>query len=229
MKIARPIDLDVDAETARERQRELAARLELGPGRVDVETVGATDVAYDKHTDHAYAGVVVLDAETLEVVDQASWSGRPGYEYVPGLFSLREASCLLEAFTALETVPDVILVDGHGRAHPRRFGLANLLGWALDVPTIGCAKRILCGEHGELGAAQGARAPLMDGGEQIGLALRTQDGINPVYVSPGWRYDDETAAALVMRVAGEYRIPEPLRQAHHLSIELRAAGEEVET
>lgn len=222
MHIARPLDLNVTAEEATQRQLALAQSLDLSPGALDVQWIGATDVAYDKHTDEAYAAVVVLDAQTMEVVEVATWVGEPGYPYVPGLFGLREASCLLGAFEKLERVPDVVLVDGQGIAHPRRFGLACLLGWVLDVPTIGCAKKVLCGHFDELPQVQGARQPLMDGTTRIGDALRTQDGINPVYVSPGYRYDLDTATALVARCAGAYRIPEPLRQAHHHSILLRA-------
>jgi len=226
MDIARAIDLEIEAPAAKARQIELSKELEIRPGRLDINTVGATDVAYDKDTDKAYAAIVVLDAQTLEVIERASWEGMPGYPYVPGLFSLREASCLLEAFKALETVPDVVMIDGHGWAHPRRFGLACLLGWALDIPTIGCAKNNLAGDYQDPDKARGASTPILDGEEQIGVALRTQDGINPVFVSPGHRYDFDTAAQVTMAVSGEYRIPEPLRQAHNLSIELRAADAE---
>ena len=226
MDIARAIDLEIEAQAAKARQVELSKELDICPGRLDINTVGATDVAYDKETDRAYAAIVVLDAKTLEVIDRASWSGMPGYPYVPGLFSLREASCLLEAFRELETVPDVIMVDGHGWAHPRRFGLACLLGWALDTPTIGCAKNNLAGAYDDPASERGARSAILDGEEQIGVVLRTQDGINPVFVSPGHGYDFETAADVVMALAGEDRIPEPLRQAHNYSIELRAADAE---
>ena len=226
MKIVRPIDVDLRPDEARARQRELAAAIPSQPGPTRVELIGSADVAYHKETGRAYAAVVVLEASSLEVVDQASWEGEPGYPYVPGLFSLREASCSLQAFARLETTPEVILVDGHGVAHPRRFGLACLLGWALDVPTVGCAKNNLCGEYQEPGLRQGDRSPILDSGERIGLALRTQDAINPVFVSPGWGYDVTSAAELVLGVAGEYRIPEPLRQAHNLSVQLRMAADE---
>lgn len=229
MQIVKPIDLDIDAEQARARQLELSRAVQLVAGRVDVTTVAATDVAYHKETDRAYAAIVVLDASTMRVIDRASWVGMPKYSYVPGLFSLREASCLLEAFEQLETVPDVVLVDGHGIAHPRRFGLASLLGISLELPTIGCAKNNLAGSWGELGRSRGDRVEILDDDEQIGWALRTQDDTNPVFVSPGHMYDHETAAQLVMRFAGEYRIPEPLRQAHGYSIELRAQDEGEET
>ncbi len=222
MKFRNAIELIEDPEEARARQERLASELDLVPGPTRVRLVGATDVAYDKETDEAHAGVVVLDAQTLEVVAEATWSGAPGYPYVPGLFGLREASCLVPAFEALDVVPDVFLIDGHGFAHPRRFGLACLLGWALGVPTIGCAKKRLCGAFEQPADAAGSFSEMIEGGQVIGHALRTQPGTNPVFTSPGWGYDVETATALVMSVTGEYRIPEPLRQAHRLSIETRA-------
>ncbi|MEM1347971.1 MAG: endonuclease V [Myxococcota bacterium] len=227
MKIVRRVEFEQDPQAAKARQLQLARKLKLRPGVVSPALIGATDVAYDKETDRAYAAVVVLDGETFEVVERACWCGMPGYPYVPGLFALREASCLLEAFELVEAVPDVVMVDGHGTAHPRRFGLACLLGWSLDVPTVGCAKRVLTGTYKNLGAHAGAQASLSLDGEEIGRAVRTQHGTNPVFASPGYGYDMETAAELVVRTRGTFRIPEPLRQAHQYSIELRAAGEEV--
>lgn len=224
MEQIRPLELEVSPAQALARQVELASKLPLHPGPTQVELIGATAVAYEKERDIAHAAIVVLDARTLELVASASWSGPPGYPYVPGLFALREASCLLHALKDLELRPDVMLVDGQGIAHPRRFGLACLLGWIMDLPTIGCAKSLLCGQYGPLGPKRGDRAPLMDQGQLIGYALRTQPDINPVFTSPGYGYDVETATALTLAYSGQYRIPEPLRLAHHLSITLRQAA-----
>ena len=226
MKIARALDLNLTPAQARARQSELAdlARLEPGGARVpeDVRWIGATDVAYHKQTDEAYAAVVVLDGATMEVVEVATWVGPPGYSYEPGVFALREASCLIGAFERLERVPDVVLVDGHGLAHPRRFGLACLLGWMLDVPTIGCAKKRLCGTFDPLEPQAGARQDLVYEGDVVGQVVRTQQGVNPVFVSPGHGYDVPSASELALACASAWRIPEPLRQAHHASITLRA-------
>lgn len=221
MEQIRPLELEVSLEEALARQLELASQLPLTPGPTQVKLIGATDVAYEKERDIAHAAIVVLDAHTLEIVASSSWSGPPGYPYVPGLFALREASCLLHALKSLELRPDVMLIDGQGIAHPRRFGLACLIGWIMDLPTIGCAKSLLCGEYEQLGQQRGDLAPLIDRGQIIGHALRTQPNINPVFTSPGYRYDVESATALTLAYSGEYRIPEPLRQAHHLSITLR--------
>ena len=228
MEQRRPLDLTLGEEEAEARQRALAEALEIipGPAPQDVRLVAAVDVAYALDHDEAYAAVVVLDRETLEIVDQAGWVGPPGAPYVPGLFALREASCLLPALEALSTRPDVLLVDGHGLAHPRRFGLACYLGWVFELPTIGCAKKNLTGAYTPPAHPAGSASPILDAGEIIGEAIRMQDGVNPVFTSPGYGYDVPTASALVLSVAGEYRIPEPLRQAHHLSITLRAEAVE---
>lgn len=219
-----PLELNLSPEQAQQRQETLAKTLPLSPGPTEVQTIAAVDVAYEKDTDIAHAAAVVLDAQRLEVIEVASWSGPPGYDYIPGLFALREASCLVPALEQLTRKPDVLLVDGHGVAHPRGFGLACLLGLIFELPTIGCAKSVLCGRFEALQEAQGSYAPLIEAGQRIGYALRTQAGINPVYVSPGYRYDQDTARELVYRYAGQYRIPEALRQAHHHSITLRQAA-----
>jgi deoxyribonuclease V len=141
------------------------------------------------------------------------------FPYVPGLLGFREVPCLLEAFEGLRRVPDLILVDGHGIAHPRRFGVATHLGLELGLPTVGCGKSRLVGEHREPGLRRGSRTRLVERGEVIGSCLRTRDGVRPVYVSVGHRVDLESAVRLVLRATGRYRLPEPIRAAH------RTAGE----
>jgi deoxyribonuclease V len=115
-------------------------------------------------------------------------------------------------------------VDGQGLALPRRFGLACHLGWLLDVPTIGCAKSILCGAFEKLASRRGATAPLIHKGETVGLAVRTRAGVQPMYISVGHRADLDSAAELVLRCAARYRLPEPTRAAHILGNQLRLAA-----
>jgi deoxyribonuclease V len=167
----------------------------------------------------ARAAVIVLSFPALEVVETSVVEQPCRFPYVPGLLAFREGPSILAAFRKLRTRPDLLLFDGQGIAHPRRFGIAAHLGVLLDLPSIGCAKSRLIGEHAEPGPGRGAWAPLTDGGETIGAALRTREGVKPVYVSIGHRVDLETALDLVMRCARGYRLPEPTRQAH------RAAGE----
>jgi deoxyribonuclease V len=176
--------------------------------------VAGADVSYDRGSPTLYAAVVVLDASSLEVVDVGRVTLRAEFPYVPGYLSFRELPPLLAAFEKLRLRPELVLCDGHGRAHPRRLGLACHLGVALDLPTIGCAKSRLVGEHREPGARRGAHAALRDDGETIGEVLRTRDGVAPVYVSVGHRVSLATARRLVLRFTPRYRLAEPIRAAH---------------
>jgi deoxyribonuclease V len=179
-----------------------------------LRTVAGADVSYDRGSPVLYAAVVVLDAESLETLEVASATGLARFPYVPGYLSFRELPPLAEAFARLRARPDLLLCDGHGRAHPRRFGLACHAGVDLGVPTIGCAKSPLIGEHREPGLARGAHSALRDGRETIGSVLRTSAGVAPIYVSVGHRVSLATARRLALRFAPRFRIPEPLRAAH---------------
>jgi deoxyribonuclease V len=143
------------------------------------------------------------------------------FPYVPGLLSFRELPPLSAAWEKLSVSPDVVIFDAHGLAHPRRFGLASHGGLLFEVPSIGAAKSVLVGEHGDLGESKGATAPLIHGGEEVGVALRTRTEISPVFVSPGHRMDLPTAVRVVLAASPCYRIPEPIRRAHRLSNLLR--------
>jgi deoxyribonuclease V len=176
--------------------------------------VAGADVSYDRGSPVLYAAVVVFDADSLEIVEIGAATLRVTFPYVPGYLSFRELPPLLAAFEKLRTRPDLVLCDGHGRAHPRRFGLACHLGVALDLPTIGCAKSRLVGEHREPGTRRGAHTRLRDGGEGIGEVLRTREGVAPVYVSVGHRVSLATARRLVLRFSPCFRVAEPIRAAH---------------
>jgi deoxyribonuclease V len=204
---------DLAIEEAEALQRAWAGDVELEDRLGAVQTVAGVDVAYEKEGERLFAAVVVLDARTLEVIDAATHEARAQFPYVPGLFSFRELPPIVACFEALSVPPDLVVCDGQGRAHPRRFGLACHLGVLFDVPTIGCAKTVLVGEHTALGAPRGERADLIDGGELVGAALRTQDGVHPVYVSVGHRVSLRTACEWVLRLAPRYRLPETTRAA----------------
>jgi deoxyribonuclease V len=201
-----------EARALQERLRgEVSERDEL-PARV--RFVAGADVSYDRGSPVLFAAVVVLDASSLARVEVAAVSGRATFPYLPGYLSFRELPPLLEAFAKLRTRPDLVICDGHGRAHPRRFGLACHLGLALDLPAIGVAKSRLVGEHREPGSRRGAHAALRDGGEVIGEVVRTQPFVAPVYVSVGHRVSLATARRLALRFAPRFRLPEPTRAAH---------------
>lgn len=176
--------------------------------------VAGLDVAYDG--DRLAAAVVVLDRGTLAEVDRAVVLGETTFPYVPGLFAFREVPALLAALERLGTTPDLLVCDGQGLAHPRRFGLACHLGVLTGIPSIGVAKTAFVGSQVEPGRERGATAELVDGGEVVGAAVRTQDGIKPVYVSIGHRMSLPTAIDHVLHLAQRYRLPETTRAADHL-------------
>nr|WP_106581698.1 endonuclease V [Murinocardiopsis flavida] len=183
-----------------------------------VRTVAGLDVGYAPGDDRLVAAVVVLDTATLSTVESVTETGRPEFPYVPGLFAFRELPPLLRALRRLDSEPDLLVCDGFGRAHPRRFGLACHLGVLLDRPVLGVAKSPFVGSHGPLDRSRGAWSPLRaDDGAEVGRALRTRDGVKPVYVSVGHRVDLDTGCDLVLRLSPRYRQPEPIRAADRLS------------
>jgi deoxyribonuclease V len=207
-------DWDLAIPEARALQEKLRGRvIERDTGRLPRLVAGA-DISFDRSSPELHAAVVVLDAESLEVVEIAAVRARARFPYVPGYLSFREIPPLLEAFAKLEAAPDLIVCDGQGRAHPRRFGLACHLGVLLDRPTLGCAKSRLIGDYREPGPRRGAHTRLRDGGEVIGEVVRTRSGVKPVFVSVGHRISLETARRTALRLAPRYRLPEPVRAAH---------------
>jgi deoxyribonuclease V len=202
-----------EAEAAQDRLRP-CVDLDT-PGPAVIRTVAGLDVAYAD--DRLAAAVVILDADTLDVVEEATVVDRPAFPYVPGLFAFRELPALVEGLRALRTVPDLLICDGHGRAHPRRFGLACHLGVLTGLPSIGVGKTRLVGAFEEPGTDRGSWSPLIDGGEVVGRVLRTQTGVRPVFVSVGHRADLDTACAVTLRLTPRYRLPETTRRADQLS------------
>ncbi|HNW93932.1 MAG TPA: endonuclease V, partial [bacterium] len=165
---------------------------------------------------HGWAGIVVMRLLELTIIEQHCRCAPLTFPYVPGLLSFRELPLLLPLFAELQQVPDAVICDGQGRAHPRRFGLACHLGLWLDLPTVGCAKSILCGSHAPLQPAAGSMVPLTLADEEIGTVLRTRAKIKPVYVSVGHRITLPDAVRLVQVCCTRYRLPEPIRAAHAL-------------
>lgn len=178
--------------------------------------VAGLDVHYHG-SDEVTAAVVVLAADTLEVVEQVVVHGRAAFPYVPGLFAFREVPALVEALERLAVPPDLLVCDGYGLAHPRRFGLACHLGVLTGVPALGVGKTRFTGENDLPDAPKGSWSPITMDGETVGRALRTQDGVKPVYVSPGHLISLDTACDQVLRLTPRYRLPEPIRLADHLA------------
>ena len=165
----------------------------------------------------ATAAVAVLSYPELDLVECAVGRLPVTFPYVPGLLSFREIPPVLEALRGLQVVPDLLLCDGQGYAHPRRFGLACHLGVLTGVPTIGVAKSLLVGAHEPLAESRGSWAPLLDGDEMVGAAVRTRTGVTPIYVSVGHKVDLPSAIGWVLRCAPRFRLPETTRQAHKLA------------
>jgi deoxyribonuclease V len=189
----------------------------------EIHLIAGADVAFDPATDMAFAGIIVYRFPELEEVERSMARRKLRFPYVPGLLSFRESPVLLAAFARLETEPDLILIDGHGRAHPRRFGIACHFGVIFDRPTIGCAKSLLVGEHREPGRKAGAMSRLLLEGERVGAVLRTRDHVRPIYVTVGHRVSLDSAVMLVGQCLDGYRIPKPTREADHYVRELRRA------
>lgn len=220
----------VSPAEAREIQIELRERLVLEtPDGFSPETIAGADVSTQKFDPRGYAGVVVLRAGSLEILDQATATVNLTFPYVPGLLSFRELPALAAAWERLHRKPDVLIFDGQGTAHPRRFGIACHGGLLFDTPSVGCAKSLLVGNHGALGEERGSTAPLVHRGETVGMAVRTRAGVKPVYVSPGHRMDLATAVELTLGVSPRFREPETTRRSHRLVNELRRGDPQPES
>ena len=208
-------------------QKALHARLVLEPPPgFAPRLIAGADISMSRGSRVAYAGMVVIDAATMETVDGAGAASAIVFPYVPGLLSFRELPALEPVWERLRRRPDVIVFDGQGYAHPRRFGLACHGGVLFGVPSVGCAKTILVGEHDPLPPERGARAPLVHKGEVVGTAIRLRAGAAPVFVSPGHMMDVDTAVDVVLAVSAGYREPETTRRAHRAVNDARRAVDE---
>ncbi|MEV5412205.1 deoxyribonuclease V [Thermopolyspora sp. NPDC052614] len=212
-----------EAEAVQDRLRPLVRVEADGSPAPPLRLIAGLDVAYAKDDDRLAAAVVVLDADTLAVVESVSAVGRAAFPYIPGLFAFRELPTLVTALERLTTDPDLLVCDGQGIAHPRRFGLACHLGVLTDLPAIGIAKQSLVGEYAEPERPRGSWTPVRDGGEVVGRAVRTQTGVKPVFVSVGHRMSLDAATALALRLSPDYRLPETTRRSDRLSRQVLAA------
>lgn len=182
-----------------------------------VKTVAGIDLGYDAKTDTCRAVVAVLSFPELTLVESAEAIMPIQFPYVPGLLSFRETPVAVKALEKLAVAPDLILCDGQGVAHPRRFGIACHIGLIANVPAIGVAKSLLVGKFESLGETRGSTAPLVYKNEEIGVALRTKDKVQPVYVSAGHKISLETAIDYVLKCTTKYRLPETTRFADQMA------------
>lgn len=220
-KLDIPDGLSRDA--AERLQAELAARVAVADRFGRIDTVAGLDVAYDRQGNLATAAIAVVRAGDLSVVETRTLDTAIRFPYIPGLLSFRELPAICALLQQVSVIPDLLICDGQGIAHPRRFGLACHLGVMFDVPAIGCAKTPLLGAVCEPGLARGDSAPLLDKGEVVGCALRTRSGVKPVYVSPGHRISVASACEWVLKLSPRFRLPEPLRLADQAARTAQAA------
>jgi deoxyribonuclease V len=214
MKIARLHSWDLTPKEAVALQRELAGRIDIKRAVKKCELIAGADCSYSRGSPKFYAAVVVLRMSDWSIVETQGIVGESPFPYVPGLLSFREAPIVLQAFAKLKAKPDAVMCDGQGYAHPRRLGLACHLGLWLGMPTIGCAKTRLIGEHDEPGPNAGDTSKLLHNDELIGHVVRTKNKTKHVYVSPGHLINLKSAVRLTLQSCNGYRIPEPTRQAH---------------
>lgn len=209
----------VSIARAKEIQLSLASMVVAKNEVTNPRLIAGIDISAPDTQGVARGAVVILRYPEFSVVEVEVAEDKITFPYIPGLLSFRESPLILAACEKLHNIPDLVLVDGQGIAHPRRFGLASHLGLSLDLPTLGCAKSILCGQHQPVAEEAGSHTELLDNGELIGAALRTKSGVRPVYVSVGHRIDLASALQWVIKCCRGYRLPEPTRLAH-----LAAAG-----
>jgi deoxyribonuclease V len=206
------------AREAEARQLRLREQLDLtnhitGTPRL----VAGLDVSYATDSDRVVAAAVVIDLATMETVDTALVDGEVTVPYVPGLLAFREVPLLVDALSGLTARPELLVCDGYGIAHPRRFGLASHLGVVTGIPSLGVAKTPFRGTFTDPGPRRGDYQPLTDDGETLGRVLRTQNAVKPVFVSIGHRIDLDTATDLTLRLCTRFRLPETTRRADHIS------------
>lgn len=205
------------AEAATAIQQELRKDVVTIDDFATIRHVAGVDVGFESEGTVTRAAIAVLNLDDLQLQDRAIARRPTTFPYIPGFLSFREVPAVLDALAKVTVIPDMLLCDGQGIAHPRRFGIACHIGLLANVPTIGVGKSILVGKHAELADDRGSWQPLIHKGETIGAALRTRPGTKPLYISPGHRVSLETAIAYVMRCTTKYRLPETTRHAHKLA------------
>lgn len=204
----------ISTAEAKQIQRDLAVQVSQKCELINPHYIAGVDISVSNYGAIARAAVVILEYPEFKIVEVTTAEGKLSFPYIPGLLSFRECPLVLDACQKLTIVPDLLLIDGQGIAHPRRLGLASHIGLFLDIPTIGCAKSRLCGWHEPLSAEAGAYTELIDSNEVIGAVVRTKNGVKPIYVSIGHEIDLPTAIYWTKECCRGYRLPEPSRLAH---------------
>ncbi|WP_342089193.1 deoxyribonuclease V [Dyadobacter sp. OTU695] len=195
-------------------QQQLRGHLNLEPLQKQVRTIAGADISLALYSETVYAGLVVLSYPELQPVAYSLDKSSTIFPYVPGYLAFREIPAILKAYEQLPVKPDIVMFDGNGILHARRMGIASHFGVLTDTVTMGCAKKKLAGQYAEPGTSKGEYTHVTDKGEVIGYALRTKDGVKPVFISPGHQMSLEDSLTLALKCTGRHRLPEPTRHAH---------------
>ena len=217
MKIPEDILITRDLEKAKEIQLIGQAKVIKEDQLSQVNYVAGVDIGFKDNFKISKGAIVILKFPSLELVESHSIEIPTTFPYIPGYLSFREIPAILEVFKKVQTIPDLILCDGQGLAHPRRFGLACHVGVSLDIPSIGVAKKPFIGKSKEVAIDKGSWEYLLDGDETVGAVVRTRKKVKPVYVSIGHKISLPTAIDYVLRCTTKYRLPETTRLADRLS------------
>jgi deoxyribonuclease V len=197
-------------------QNQLRTTANVSERKLTVSTVAGADISLNLYSTTIYAGIILLSFPGMQPLAHSLVKAETRFPYVPGYLAFREAPALVQAWEQMTVKPDVLIVDGHGIAHPRRMGIATHFGAVTGQATMGCAKKILCGSYSEPSAEQGAYSPITDKEEQVGFAFRSKQRTAPVFISPGHLLGLNNSIAIIRQCTGKYRIPEPTRLAHEL-------------
>ncbi len=217
MKIQHEHPWDLSPSQAIALQQRLQQHIETTDRFSHIELVAGIDVGFEDSGRTTRAAIVILRFPSLEPIEHVLCRRPTSFPYVPGLLSFREIPAVIEAMKDLKQQPDLLLCDGQGIAHPRRFGVACHLGLLTDIPSIGVAKSRLIGTHSDIPEEKGAWVPLMHASECIGAVLRSRSGVKPLYISSGHRVSLETSIQIVLACTNRYRLPETTRAAHRLA------------
>ena len=197
-------------------QNELREKLDITERDLNISTIGGADISLNLYSSTIYAGIILLSFPSLTPIAYSLVKAETHFPYVPGYLAFREVPALTEAWQQMPIKPDVLIVDGHGIAHPRRMGIAAHFGVHTGQPSMGCAKKILFGKYEEPDIEQGSFSPILYKEEQVGYAFRSKGKTAPVFISPGHGMGMKNSLGIIRQCTGKYRIPEPTRLAHEL-------------
>ncbi len=222
MKIHQRHSWNVDLQAAKEIQMAFKNQIEIKPIQQPIQFIAGADVAYSRKLNLGFSVISIFNYPKMQLIEQQYYTLPVNFPYVPGYLTFREAPVLLKAFEKINIIPDLVLVDGQGIAHPRQFGIASHLGLFLNLPTIGCAKSRLVGNFNMPAFEKGSQSDLIFEGKIIGKVVRTRTNIKPVFVSPGHKIALNQSVEWILKTCLSFRIPEPIRQSHIAVNKLRS-------